>query len=288
MAAGIIWGWLLSLSGLVNQILDAIGLDSLTRAWLGDFDWALPAVGLIGVWVLLGFCTVLLLTGMSKIDTSLYEAARIDGAGWFAEFRAVTLPGLRYEIGVCLTVTVDRRARRVRHRLRLDRRGTRQLHRGARHPDLHPRLPRAPGRPGVGARGPHDVAGARRHPPHPAPDAAGKRMKTSRGELYGGSSVPAGADGVHRPAVPQHPHHCAAAVGIAAERVWSGRADPQWGNFVDAFNVANMTALLKSSSLIVLMVVPVALLISTMAGFAIGLLRIPGARWLLCCCSCSG
>jgi raffinose/stachyose/melibiose transport system permease protein len=106
VAAGIIWGWLLSLSGLVNQTLEAIGLDGITRAWLGDFDWALPAVGMIGVWVLLGFCTVLLLTGMSKIDNSLYEAARIDGAGWFAELRAVTLPGLRYEIGVCLTVTV--------------------------------------------------------------------------------------------------------------------------------------------------------------------------------------
>jgi raffinose/stachyose/melibiose transport system permease protein len=106
VAAGIIWGWLLSLSGLVNQTLAAIGLDGITRAWLGDFDWALPAVGMIGVWVLLGFCTVLLLTGMSKIDNSLYEAARIDGAGWFAELRAVTLPGLRYELGVCMTVTV--------------------------------------------------------------------------------------------------------------------------------------------------------------------------------------
>jgi raffinose/stachyose/melibiose transport system permease protein len=106
VAAGIIWGWLLSLSGLVNQTLGAIGLDSVTRAWLGDFDWALPSVGMIGVWVLLGLCTVLLLTGMGKIDTSLYEAARIDGAGWFAELRAVTLPGLRYELGVCLTVTV--------------------------------------------------------------------------------------------------------------------------------------------------------------------------------------
>jgi raffinose/stachyose/melibiose transport system permease protein len=106
VAAGIIWGWLLSLSGLVNQILDTVGLGGVTRAWLGDFDWALPAVGMIGVWVLLGFCTVLLLTGMSKIDNTLYEAARIDGAGWFAELRAVTLPGLRYEIGVCITVTV--------------------------------------------------------------------------------------------------------------------------------------------------------------------------------------
>ena len=106
VAAGIIWGWLLALPGLVNQFLTAVGLGSFTRAWLGDFDWALPAVGFIGIWVLLGFCTVLLSTGMSKLDPALYESARIDGAGWFREFISITVPLLRYEIGVCLTVTV--------------------------------------------------------------------------------------------------------------------------------------------------------------------------------------
>ena len=106
VAAGIIWGRLLSLSGLINQALTAIGLGDITRAWLGDFDTALPAVGLIGIWVLLGFCTVLLLTGMTKIDSALYESARLDGAGWFQEFRAITVPSLRYEIGVCVTVTI--------------------------------------------------------------------------------------------------------------------------------------------------------------------------------------
>ena len=105
VAAGIIWGWLLALPGLINQILKAIGLDALTRAWLGDFDWALPAVGLIGVWVLLGFCTVLLLTGITKVDPALYESARIDGAGWLTEFVKITVPLLRQEVGVCLTVT---------------------------------------------------------------------------------------------------------------------------------------------------------------------------------------
>ena len=106
VAAGIIWGRLLSLNGLINQVLGAIGLGDVTRAWLGDFDTALPAVGIIGIWVLLGFCTVLLLTGMGKIDGALYESARIDGAGWFQEFRAITVPSLRYEVGVCITVTV--------------------------------------------------------------------------------------------------------------------------------------------------------------------------------------
>lgn len=106
VAAGIIWGWLLSLPGLVNQALTAVGLERVTRAWLGDFTTALPAVGVIGIWVLLGFCTVLLSAGMTKIDPALYESARIDGAGWFQEFAAITVPSLRYEIGVCLTVTV--------------------------------------------------------------------------------------------------------------------------------------------------------------------------------------
>lgn len=105
VAAGIIWGWLLALPGLINQLLGIVGLGGLARAWLGDFDTALPAVGLIGIWVLLGFCSVLLQTGMTKIDPALYESARIDGAGWFTEFRAITVPSLRYEIGVCLTVT---------------------------------------------------------------------------------------------------------------------------------------------------------------------------------------
>ncbi|HEX4057808.1 MAG TPA: sugar ABC transporter permease [Galbitalea sp.] len=106
VAAGIAWSWLYSQSGLVNQFLSAMGLGSLARAWLGDFTFALPAVGVIGVWVMLGFCTVLLLSGMGKIDPSLYEAARLDGAGSVAEFFAVTLPGLRQELVVCVTFTM--------------------------------------------------------------------------------------------------------------------------------------------------------------------------------------
>jgi raffinose/stachyose/melibiose transport system permease protein len=106
VAAGIAWKWVLSSSGLVNQVLSALGLDGVTRAWLGDFDFALPAVGVIGAWVLIGLCTILLLTGMSKIDSALYESARLDGAGAVQEFWSITLPSLRQEIGVCITVTV--------------------------------------------------------------------------------------------------------------------------------------------------------------------------------------
>jgi raffinose/stachyose/melibiose transport system permease protein len=106
VAAGIAWSWMLASDGVVNQALSAVGLGGVTRAWLGDFGTALPAVGVIGAWVLLGLCTVLLLAGMSKIDPVLYEAAQLDGAGPVREFFTITLPSLRQEIGVCVTVTV--------------------------------------------------------------------------------------------------------------------------------------------------------------------------------------
>ena len=106
VAAGIAWKWAYASTGIVNQVLSAVGLDRVTRPWLADFDLALPAVGFVGTWVLLGFCTVLLLTGIGKIDPSLYEAARIDGAGAIGVFRAITVPSLVREIGVCVTVSM--------------------------------------------------------------------------------------------------------------------------------------------------------------------------------------
>ena len=106
VAAGIAWSWVLASDGVINQLLKAVGLGSVARGWLGDFDFALPAVGVIGAWVLLGLCTMLLVTGITKIDQSLYEAAKLDGASPWHEFVWITLPGLRQEIGVCVTVTV--------------------------------------------------------------------------------------------------------------------------------------------------------------------------------------
>lgn len=105
-AAGIAWSWMYAQTGAINQILNAIGLGFLARPWLGDLQTALPAVGLIGSWVLTGLCTVLFLTGIGKIDQSLYEAVRLDGASWWREFITVTIPGLRQEIAVLITITV--------------------------------------------------------------------------------------------------------------------------------------------------------------------------------------
>ena len=103
---GLVWSWMLSLDGPVNSLLSALGLGSGTRAWLGDFDTALPAVGLIGAWAATGLCMVLFIAGVQRIPYELYEDARLDGAGAWREFMAITLPGIRSELGVALTLTV--------------------------------------------------------------------------------------------------------------------------------------------------------------------------------------
>jgi len=99
------WVWIYAPDGPLNKALDAIGLSGISRGWLGDFTWALPALGLVGTWVMFGLCLVLFLAGIQKIPITLYEAARVDGAGRVREFFAVTLPGLRGELAVALTLT---------------------------------------------------------------------------------------------------------------------------------------------------------------------------------------
>jgi raffinose/stachyose/melibiose transport system permease protein len=91
--------------GSLNEFLRAVGLGSLERAWLGDFTLALPAVGVVGTWVMVGLALVLFMAGVQRIPQSLYDAARVDGAGPVREFFAVTLPNLRGEIAVALTLT---------------------------------------------------------------------------------------------------------------------------------------------------------------------------------------
>ena len=106
VVVAVAWTRLYSTDGSINALLDAVGLESWSRAWLGDYLFALPAVGLIGSWVETGLVTILLLAGMGRIAKDQYEAARLDGAGAVQEFFAVTLPAVRGEIAVALTLTV--------------------------------------------------------------------------------------------------------------------------------------------------------------------------------------
>lgn len=100
------WREIYQPQGSLNDALRAVGLDGFAQGWLGDQRFALVAVGVVGVWVGTGLCTVLFLAGLSKVPRELYESARLDGAGFLREFRAVSVPALRGELAVALTLTM--------------------------------------------------------------------------------------------------------------------------------------------------------------------------------------
>ncbi|MGV9850278.1 carbohydrate ABC transporter permease [Streptomyces sp. NPDC003442] len=102
----VVWKQIYAPDGPLNSVLTAFGLGGLTRGWLGDFTWALPALGLAGTWGAFGLCMVLFAAGAQNIPNELYDAARMDGAGPLREFFTVTLPGLRGQLAVALTLTL--------------------------------------------------------------------------------------------------------------------------------------------------------------------------------------
>jgi|TARA_Y100000031_G_scaffold59392_1_gene67176 raffinose/stachyose/melibiose transport system permease protein len=106
IVVGVSWRWIYAPKGPLNVGLDYFGFENVSRAWLGSFDYALPAVGFIGTWVMFGFAMILFIAGVQKIPTELYDAAKVDGAGAISEFFNVTLPNLRGEIIVALIFTV--------------------------------------------------------------------------------------------------------------------------------------------------------------------------------------
>ncbi|MBE1874869.1 sugar ABC transporter permease [Myceligenerans sp. TRM 65318] len=105
--AGVLWNWILnSQTGALNTILRGMGIDSPPN-WLGDPATALPSVMLVLIWVQIGYPVVIFMAALQRVDPELYEAAELDGAGWWHRFRAITVPQIRPEtFVVTLTCTV--------------------------------------------------------------------------------------------------------------------------------------------------------------------------------------
>lgn len=94
VVVGLIWGWVLTRqNGVVNELLRGVGLPA--PGWLLDPSLAMLVIILVGVWVNLGFFTMILLAGLQSIDPNLYEAAKLDGATVWSQVRQITLPLLR-------------------------------------------------------------------------------------------------------------------------------------------------------------------------------------------------
>jgi multiple sugar transport system permease protein len=89
----VVWRYLLHTRyGLLNYALGSMGIEPID--WLGNPTWAMPAIVLLSVWKNFGYNMVILLAGLQALPEELYEAARLDGAGPWAQFRHITLPAL--------------------------------------------------------------------------------------------------------------------------------------------------------------------------------------------------
>jgi multiple sugar transport system permease protein len=94
VAVAVVWRYLYHpRHGLLNLGLAWLGIDPID--WLGDPNWAMPAIILMAVWKNFGFNMIIFLAGLQGIPERLYEAARLDGAGAWRQFVHVTLPMLR-------------------------------------------------------------------------------------------------------------------------------------------------------------------------------------------------
>jgi len=93
VAIAIVWRYLYHPRyGLLNAVLGTVGIGPID--WLGDARWAMPAIILLAVWRNFGYNMLIFVAGLQRIPAQLYEAAELDGAGWWARFRHITLPQL--------------------------------------------------------------------------------------------------------------------------------------------------------------------------------------------------
>jgi multiple sugar transport system permease protein len=94
VAAAVVWRYFYQPRyGLLNLLLGSLGLPAID--WLGDPRWAMLSITLLAVWRTFGYSLVILVAGLGAIPESLYEAARLDGASPWQQFRRISLPLLR-------------------------------------------------------------------------------------------------------------------------------------------------------------------------------------------------
>jgi multiple sugar transport system permease protein len=104
-AAAVIWTLLYHPQGLVNAVMEMVTFGAFAPDWLNSTTWALPAVMVVSLWQGVGFQMVILLAALQDVPDQLYEAAAIDGASRWQQFRNVTLPGIRNGLIFVVTVT---------------------------------------------------------------------------------------------------------------------------------------------------------------------------------------
>jgi putative chitobiose transport system permease protein len=91
---GVVFGYMFQLNGVVNSGLRSLGVGFAAQDWLGSTTWALPTIMFVIIWKELGFGVILCIARLTSVDEQLFEAARVDGAGWWRVVRHITIPQL--------------------------------------------------------------------------------------------------------------------------------------------------------------------------------------------------
>lgn len=107
VVVSVVWGLLLHTDeGLINRALaNLLGEAAPQPDWLGDARWAMPSIALMSAWQGAGFQMLVFLAGLQSIPKELYEAAQVEGASRWQQFRWITLPGLRRTVVFVLLAT---------------------------------------------------------------------------------------------------------------------------------------------------------------------------------------
>jgi raffinose/stachyose/melibiose transport system permease protein len=106
VATAYLWRYMLSPTGPVNSVLDAVGLGALGQDWLGDPSIVLGSIIAFVVWQFAGYSMVIFLAGLEGIPEELKEAAELDGAGAVRKFWSVIRPLLAPAITVNLMLSL--------------------------------------------------------------------------------------------------------------------------------------------------------------------------------------
>jgi multiple sugar transport system permease protein len=105
VVAAMIFLWIVDYQlGIGNKLLEAIGVDRI--AFLSSDTWVIPTIAFINVWRHVGYTALLIFAGLQTIPETVYEAARVDGAGEVRMFRSITVPLLRPVLALVLIITV--------------------------------------------------------------------------------------------------------------------------------------------------------------------------------------
>ncbi len=89
----VVWKWIYNVDyGILNYLFKSVGIIAQNQLWLSDINTVLICIAIVYVWKLSPFVMIMYLSGLQTISNDIYEASRIDGAGWFRQLYSITIP----------------------------------------------------------------------------------------------------------------------------------------------------------------------------------------------------